>query len=194
MKVTLRHGLERDQRAQAAQLYWDAFGGKLGRVIGPTPKALCYIERVIDPHHVIAATDETGRVLGVIGFRTRQGAFVAGTKSDLVAVYGLFGAFWRMLALAVLGQDLPLGGVSIDGLAVAAGARGLGLGGMLVTTLCQEVQAQGFSRVRLEVVGENLRARALYDRLGFKVIGRADRWLTAAIFGYRTVVAMERQL
>ncbi|PTV96249.1 acetyltransferase (GNAT) family protein [Rhodobacter aestuarii] len=194
MKILLRHGLEPAQRAQAAGLYWRAFGGKLGRVIGPEAKALRYIERVIDPAHVIAATDEAGRVLGVVGFRTPQGSFVAGTREDLVAVYGRFGALWRAFALAILAQDLPDQTVSIDGLAVAEEARGLGLGGALMKTLCEQAQAQGFGKVRLNVVGENLRARELYDRLGFAVTGRVDRWITAALYGYRTVVEMERQV
>ncbi|SOC16185.1 GNAT family N-acetyltransferase [Rhodobacter maris] len=193
MNVVLRHGLEPAQRRQAARLYWRAFGGKLGRVIGPEPKALAYIERVIDPRHVIAVSDANGRVLGVIGFRTREGAFVAGTRADLVAVYGRFGAFWRRLALGTLAQDLPEGMVSIDGLAVAERARGLGLGAALMRALCEEAARQGYTGVRLDVVGENLRARALYDRLGFTVTSRVDRWLTAAIFGYRTVLAMERR-
>lgn len=194
MKVVLRFGLERPQRPQAAQLYWRAFGGKLGRVMGPEPKALAFIERVIDPGHVIVAADAAGGVLGVIGFRTRCGSFVGGTKADLVAVYGRFGGFWRSLALQALAHDLPSGTIGIDGLAVAEEARGLGLGGALIEELCRTAQARGYGVVRLDVVDQNLRARALYDRLGFAVTGRADRWLTAAVFGYRTAVAMERRL
>lgn len=194
MKILLQHGLAAAQRAPAARLYWQAFGGKLGRVMGPEPKALAFIERVIDPAHVIAATDAAGRLLGVIGFRSRSGSFVGGTRADLVAVYGLFGALWRGLALAILAQDLGAEEICVDGLAVAEPHRGLGLGGALIEALAREAQARGCACLRLEVVGENLRARALYDRLGFAVTGRADRWLTAALYGYRSSLAMRRKL
>jgi len=194
MNVVMRHGLTEAQRAQAARLYWQAFGGKLGRVMGPRAKALAFIERVIDPGHVIAAADPEGRVLGVIGFRNAQGSFVGGSRADLVAIYGRFGALWRTVALEMLAQDLPQGTLSIDGFAVQEAARGRGLGAALIEALCREAVQMGYTVVRLDVVGENLRARALYDRLGFAVTGRADRWLTAAIFGYRTALAMERKL
>ena len=195
MKIVLQEGLEAAQRAQAARLYWQAFGGKLGRVMGPAPKALAFIERVIDPAHVIVATEAgSGVVLGVIGFRTPKGSFVGGGQGDLIAIYGRFGAFWRALALARLAKDLPEGAISVDGLVVAEPVRGLGLGGALLDALCRAAAARGFAVVRLEVVGENLRARALYDRLGFAVTGRADRLLTEVVFGYRTALAMERRL
>lgn len=194
MKTAIRHGLGGASRAQAAALYWSAFGGKLGRVMGPEPKALAFIERVIDPSHLFTATDGEGRLLGVIGFRTSRGSFVGGTRADLVAVYGRFGAAWRTLALAVLATELAEREMCIDGLAVAAPVRGLGLGAALVEELARHAQARGYSALRLDVVGENLRARALYQRLGFAATGRMDRWLTAAMFGYRSSLAMRRKL
>ena len=194
MKVRLHQGLTAAQRHEAAALYWRAFGAKLGRVMGPEAKALAFIERVIDPGHVIAAVDGRGHVLGVIGFRTAKGAFVGGDRADLRAVYGRFGAFWRGVALQALAQDLARETLCVDGFVVAEPLRGQGLGAALIEALCAEAQARGYRIVRLDVVDENLRARALYDRLGFAVTGRVDRLLTAVVFGYRTAVAMERRL
>lgn len=194
MKVLLHQGLTDGQRREAAALYWRAFGAKLGRVMGPEAKALAFIERVIDPDHVIAAVDARGHVLGVIGFRTREGAFVGGDRRDLRAVYGRIGALWRGLALQALAQDLERETLCVDGFAVAETVRGMGLGEALIEALCAEAQMRGYRAVRLDVVDENLRAKALYDRLGFAVTGRVDRWLTAVVFGYRTAVAMERPL
>ena len=194
MKVRLLQGLTAAQRAEAAALYWQAFGAKLGRVMGPEVKAMAFIERVLDPAHMIAAVDARGHVLGVIGFRTLEGSFVGGDRADLRAVYGRFGAFWRGLALQLLAQDLAQGTLCVDGCAVTGPMRGRGLGAALLEALCAEAQARGYRVLRLDVVDENLRAKARYHRLGFAVTGRAERWLTAAIFGYRTAVAMERPL
>lgn len=190
----IRHGVAQGQRAQAARLYWQAFGGKLGAVMGPEPKAMEFIERVMSPDHVISASDEAGALLGVIGYRTARGSFVGGRMSDLIAVYGRFGAWWRGHALGVLAEDLEVGTITVDGLAVAEGARGAGVGAALVEALSREATMRGFVRLRLDVIGENLRARALYDRLGFEVVGRRESRLKALIFGYRSSITMVRHL
>jgi len=194
MNISLHHGLMSHHRMPAARLYWQAFGGKLGPVMGPERSALAFIERVMREDHVISAVDGAGRLLGVIGYRTQEGSFVGGTSEDLEAIYGRFGALWRRLALAVLAHDLAPGEMAIDGLAVAEGARGCGLGAALVEALCAEAMLRGFTLLRLDVVGENLRARALYDRLGFAVSGRSDSRLTAVIFGFRSCFSMVREL
>ena len=52
-KVSLHCGLPETLRPQAARLYWQAFGGKLGLVLGPEARALRFLERVIRGDHVI---------------------------------------------------------------------------------------------------------------------------------------------
>ncbi len=156
-EFTLRHGVAPAQRMQAAQLYWQAFGPKLGRVMGPERAALTFIERVMSENHVISASDAAGNIVGVIGYRTRSGSFVGGTRGDLRAVYGRFGA-------------------------------------ALIEALAREARSRGFAELRLDVVGENLRARALYERLGFRVTERSESRLTQAIFDFHTAFVMVRAL
>ena len=191
---TLRHGVAPAQRMQAAQLYWQAFGPKLGRVMGPERRALTFVERVMSENHVISASDAAGNIVGVIGYRTRSGSFVGGTRGDLRAVYGRFGAAWRALALGVLATALPPRAMIVDGLAVAEGWRGVGVGAALIEALAREARTRGFAELRLDVVGENLRARALYERLGFRVTERSESRLTQAIFDFHTAFVMVRAL
>ena len=49
----------RTSAAPRPQLYWQAFGGKLGRVLGPDARALAFLERVIREDHVIVALEPT---------------------------------------------------------------------------------------------------------------------------------------
>ncbi len=181
MKVGYARTLSPADRRAAAELYWLAFGSKLARVVGPTPKALAFIERVLDPAHVLVARDADGAVLGVAGFRTADGAFVGGGLADLCAVYGRAGGLWRAACLRLLVRDAAEEGIVVDGLSVRAGMRGQGIGTALLEALCVEAQARGYRAIRLDVVEENLRARALYERLGFTVRarrgGRFTRWL-----------------
>ena len=50
---TLSLGLPNSLRPDAAQLYWHAFGPKLGRVLGPERHALAFLENVIRADHVL---------------------------------------------------------------------------------------------------------------------------------------------
>ncbi|MEA2166149.1 MAG: [ribosomal protein S18]-alanine N-acetyltransferase [Thermoanaerobaculia bacterium] len=59
---------------------------------------------------------------------------------------------------------------------VAAGARGIGLGSRLVA-FAEERIFRDFPNVFLCVSSYNPRARALYERLGYKLIGELDDYL-----------------
>ncbi|MFJ9036214.1 GNAT family N-acetyltransferase [Streptomyces sp. NPDC102406] len=59
----------------------------------------------------------------------------------------------------------------IQGLAVAAEARGHGLGRTLVRAAVEEARRQGARRITLRVLGHNTPARKLYEAEGFVVEG-----------------------
>ena len=84
-------GIKPDERGQVATLYWEAFGPNLARVMHPEPKAMAFIEQVLDPEHAICAHDRKGNLLGVAGFKTYEGALVNGTFEQLSQAYGPFG-------------------------------------------------------------------------------------------------------
>jgi RimJ/RimL family protein N-acetyltransferase len=67
---------------------------------------------------------------------------------------------------------------------VAPHRRGTGLGSDLVTAAIDEARALGLDRLHLNVVADNVRAIALYERLGFAHTGRLpdrDTVLTMAL-------------
>ena len=47
--MILTHGLPRRDIPTAAALYWQAFGAKLGRTLGPDDKAQTFIANVLRP-------------------------------------------------------------------------------------------------------------------------------------------------
>lgn len=191
--LQIARGLPAGSAAEAARLYWLAFGGKLGPVMGPEARAIRFIERVLSPAHALSATRD-GRLLGVIGVRGAGGAFVGGTASDLRAVYGRFGGSWRRLAFSVVADELPADTLAIDGLAVDTEARGQGVGAALIGALAGEARRQGYTRLRLEVAAGNPRARRLYERLGFEVASETRSALSAALFHVHTRTRMELAL
>lgn len=192
MTVSLRMGLEPEQREAAARLYWQAFGGKLERVMGPEPLALRFLARVIRDDHVIAALDADGALVGVAGFKTPRGAFAAGGFRDMQAVYGRFGGAWRALLLRLLHGDVDNERFLLDGICVARERRGEGIGSALLVEICREAVRRGYRAVRLDVVDNNWRAQALYRRLGFVAVQSHGIGLLRLVFGFSSAITMVR--
>lgn len=193
-EVTLLPGLPEQLRGEAARLYWQAFGGKLGRIMGPTPRALAFFERVIRADQCLAAVDPSGGLVGIAGFKTPEGSFAGGTWADLCAVYGPIGGRWRGFVLRLLARDVDNDRFLVDGIAVAPSQRGRGIGAALLKGLCHEARARGYREVRLDVVAENTRARALYDREGFRAVRTERLGLLRPLFGFSATITMVRSV
>lgn len=193
-RVRIQQGFPADQRRIAAEIYWTAFGDKLGRVLGPKARAVDFLQQGLSGEFCFAALDEAGRLLGIAGFKTPQGSFSAGSEPAMRRVYGMFGAMWRIGLLRLLADDIDNQRFLIDGIAVAPEARNRGIGTALLQALYREAAARGYDVLRLEVVDSNLRAMALYEREGF-VAARTERmgWLRY-IFGFRAAITMLRMV
>ncbi len=185
-------GLPPHLKPAAARLYWEAFGGKLGRVLGPTDRAMRFLDRIIRCDHAIVAVQD-GRLVGLVGFKTPGAAFADGGFGDLWAIYGP-GALWRAAALRLLSREVDNERFLLDGLCVAAGARGTGVGTALLEALGAEGRRRGYRALRLDVVDTNPRARALYERLGFRAIRTTATGPLRLLFGFRAATTMVREL
>ncbi|MGN0934504.1 GNAT family N-acetyltransferase [Falsigemmobacter intermedius] len=188
------HFLAEGARDQAAGLYWQAFEGKLGRLLGPSPRALPVIRAALDPHHALAAVTAAGEVVGVAGFRSPGGSFVSLTPGLLRRFYGPAGSLWRIGAMRLLGVDTDNERFLIDGISVAPARRSQGIGRALLEELATRALAEGYQALRLDVAESNPRARALYERCGFRLVRRQRMPFAAPVFGIRSCDVMERRL
>lgn len=193
-EIHISTGFASAERDLAAHLFWEAFGAKLGKTLGPSPKALAFLNRVIDPDFAIVARDAQGTLLGLAGFKTSKGALVDGGFSDLCAIYGIFGACWRSAYLSLVERDLATGVLLMDGIFVTADARGKGVGTRLLDAIKREAAAQGCREVRLDVIDTNPRARALYERAGFKAGKTQYLGPFKHIFGFSSALEMRYTL
>ena len=194
MAVTVFRGLHPHLRPQAARLYWEAFGGKLGRVLGPDSLALAFFGQVIRADHCFTALDDAGQLVGIAGYKTPAGSFAGGTWDDLVSVYGLWGGRWRGGVLWSLGREVDNDRFLIDGICVARTHRGKGIGSLLLASLYQEATERGYGSIRLDVIQDNFRARALYERQGFRPTRTEDLGLLRFLFGFASSTTMVRPL
>ena len=192
--MNITRGVQRHDIAHAAQLYWLAFGDKLGRVMGPEHRATAYVQKALGLDHAFCAHDHGGRLIGIAGFKTYEGALVSGRLRDMASVYGLIGALWRAALMALLISDTDNERFLIDGLAVAPSARSQGVGTALLDAIFDEARRQGYAEVRLEVAGDNHRARALYERMGFVAVTQIDMGLLRYLFGFESTTTMIRRV
>ena len=190
----VRAGFPEAERARVAAMFWEAFGGKLGRLLRPEPRALAFLEVALRPERAFSLCDAQGRVLGVAGIRTGQDGLLAAGFATLAGVYGVPGALWRSPLLDRLDCPLAPGQMALDGLFVARAARRQGIGTRLVRAVLDEARRQGCREVRLEVVADNAGARALYARMGFGVAGERRFRLVGALTGVDRATVMTRAL
>lgn len=192
MKYHLQHGLPECQRAAAATLYWQAFGGKLGPVLGPEDRALRFLTRVMRLDHCIAALDDGGKLCAIAGYRTDMGSFAGGETADFRAIYGRAGAAWRLRILRFLSDDAD--DFLLDGISVDRACRSQGIGTDMIGRLCALARSQGHAAVSLDVIGSNFRAIALYRSLGFMEYRRKSIGFLRHFFGFDQVVSMVKRL
>ncbi len=193
--MQIAKGFTDAERPRIAALYWQAFGPKLGLVLGPRDRALVYIARVLSPDHAFCARDAKGDPLGVAGFKTHSGALLGGGFQDIVQVYGPVGAVWRVALLSALERDVENRRFVMDGIFVDPAARGRGIGSSLIETIAREAVSRGYAEVRLDVIDANARARALYERRGFHSVGRRGTGLVLRhVFGFEAATTMVRRL
>jgi hypothetical protein len=76
-------------------------------------------------------------------------------------------------------------------MALIPGARGTGAAGHLLETLCTEAQELGDRGMLLEVIEQNPRAHALYQRHGFQDVTRLTGWRWRAAAPAETLEAPE---
>lgn len=190
MSVRVAPGLALEHREEAARLFWEAFGPKLRLPLGDAERAVAFVARALDPDHAICAT-ESGALLGVAGLKSESGGLLRGRHADLAAVYGRWGALWRGAALALYDRPVEPGVLLMDGLFVAPQARGRGVGTQLLLAVAERAREEGRAEVRLDVVDGN-RARALYEREGFRAVGRIEAGWLGPLLGFHGATTMRR--
>lgn len=181
MSMVIEAGFREDERAVAAQLYWQAFGAKLGKVLGPSSRAIPFLTAVMDPDYAFVARDAGGQLLGMAGFKTPEGGLINGGLRDMAR------------RAAECAGTRPRGGGVPDGrYFVAQAARGKGVGGQLLDAVTARAAELALRVVRLDVIDTNPRAQALYERKGFVAMTRSHTGPLRHIFGFRSALRMER--
>ncbi|MER8045426.1 GNAT family N-acetyltransferase [Streptomyces sp. NPDC094032] len=176
---------------RVAELYWEAFGRKLGSALGPPDKGRAFIaEHLRHDRGLVALVD--GTVAGIAGYQLGGHGLTGGGAGDVLETYGLVRGLPRLALLALLERRPADDELVMDGIAVDAERRGLGIGGMLLREIAAVAAEHGCRRIRLDVIDVNPRARALYERHGFVAVRTERTPFLRELMGFGAVTTMHR--
>ena len=193
-----QHLALREQLAQAAAVYYEGFAQKLDGLefaSRPPAQAIRILIASIQPEMAAYALLD-GRVVGVAGMQYRGRRFYVVPWRVWRREFGVVGGLWRWLWFR-LGQRFvhpAADALRVDGIAVSAAARGLGVGTQLMAALAAHARAIGLRAVELEVVDTNPDARRLYERLGFVVLKEQHYGCLTARGGFTGAAYMRQEL
>lgn len=191
--VVVRRGVPQGAEHQVAALYWEAFGRKLGAALNPPAHGRAFIAGHL--HHdraVVALAPDGEQVVGVAGYRLGGRGLTGGGVRDVLSSYGLLRGLPRLAVLALLERTPGPGELVMDGIAVDPAGRGKGVGSLLLTEIAAVAAEHGCSRVRLDVIDVNPRARALYERHGFDAVRTERTPYLKGLMGFGAVTTMHR--
>lgn len=177
----------------AVGIYVQALFQKLRPFFGTSEQAIAFLAPHLRPDRAVVAVED-GRLLGIAGYRLDgKGPFEPGWP-DFRNRFGRLGGAIRVAGLSLLEKPEAPETLAMDGIAVAAAARGRGAGTALLAEICRIARTNGRRAVRLDVIDTNPRARALYERNGF-VAGKVTHLgPLSRLFGFSSATAMVKRL
>lgn len=180
--------------ADAAALLLEAFEAKLAPLAGRGAVGQRVVAASLNPARFLTAMAD-GRLVGLCGVRWRGSRRGLSTPIRALArEFGWLRALPRWAALSMGHRAVPRRTLYVDHLAVAADARGRGIGTALLTAAVALARQQGFGQLRLDVVDTNPRARALYERLGFVALRTQRTPFLRRWLGFGAVTRMEKRM
>ncbi|UUU19294.1 GNAT family N-acetyltransferase [Streptomyces sp. DSM 40750] len=189
--VTVRRGVPAGAERRAAELYWDAFGRKLGPALNPPDKAVPFLAAHLNADRAVCALLD-GQLVGLAGYQLGGRALTGGSASAVLRVYGHLRGLHRLLLLALFERHPAPGQLVMDGIAVDAGIRGRGVGSLLIEEVAAVAVEQDCREIRLDVIDTNPRARALYERRGFTAVRTERTPYLRGLLGFGGVTTMRR--
>ncbi|MGW7290259.1 GNAT family N-acetyltransferase [Streptomyces sp. NPDC054847] len=189
--VTVRRGVPAGAERRAAELYWDAFGRKLGPALNPPDKAVPFIAAHMNADRAVCALLD-GQLVGLAGYQLGGRALTGGSASAVLHAYGHLRGLHRLLLLALFERHPAAGELVMDGIAVDPGVRGRGVGSLLLEEVAAVAAEHDCREIRLDVIDTNPRARALYERRGFTAVRTEQTPYLRGLLGFGAVTSMRR--
>ncbi len=189
--ITYHVGIPERYKLEAVELYDEAFNEKLSLAI-PCEKARkkLFYENFMPQYAIGAISKNT--LHGIAGFHTNEGS-LTGTISyrALLSQLGFLRGNRAALVFSLYERKPKPGEIVMDGIAVRSNPRVSGIGSTLLDEIIKYAKQHGYNSVRLDVIDTNPRAKALYERLGFRTVSTEYFPYLRKILGFGGVTTMK---
>ncbi|MEO1510193.1 MAG: GNAT family N-acetyltransferase [Cyanobacteria bacterium J06633_23] len=195
MQIVYSDHLPADLKSSASALLLSAFREKLLPVLGDDERAQHVVEESINSTNCIAAIDDQ-KLVGLLGVRNDQGLFFRPTLKLMTTAYGVVGGLLRKACLALLEHATAPDEWYVFCVAVSEEARGQGIGSHLFARLEERAIQNGATKISLQVINTNPRAKVLYERLGFVSRKQTPIWPFNRLVGwpFESAVLMVKEI
>ncbi len=168
LKITIKKGFAEKDRKAVAALYTSAFKRKFEKLIGDEQTVAGFLEKGLNPNYCFSCYS-ADTLVGILGFHIGKENLVSPTLSDFIKQFGLFRGVYKAVLSEFIFRKKAVSKKELlmDGVAVDKNFRGQGVGSALFDEFFVWAKAQGYEAVHLDVIDENPKAKALYERLGF---------------------------
>lgn len=191
--MTTRVGFPEAERARAAAIYYEGFRRKFAPIMGEDGRGTAVLRAALNPECAISALSE-GRLLGIAGLHREGKAMIDIQPENMTRAFGIVGGWLRLLPMLIFARAPKSDELLLDGIAVATDARGMGVGTQLLKAVGQFATDHQYSRIVLDVVDTNPRARHLYEREGFTAMDTHHFPYLRGMFGFSAVTRMVKQV
>ena len=194
LDISITIGLKCHETNDAAKLYWQAFSKKLNYFLGPKQKGEIYISKILNKKNMFVARNKENHIVGLSGFRSKNGGAIEGSYDDLVVVYGYFGAFWRFQFLKLLVREDSFESLHLDAVCVEEQNRGKGVGSQLIFFAKKFAKAKSLKGIELDVTGSNDNAIKFYKKLNFYKTSEEQMGFLGCFVCYKSIIRMRLDL
>lgn len=168
MTIRLQWGLPENLRLPVAKLIYDTFLKKFQYTLGTRHIGVRFIANSLQGEYGLLALRDD-EFVGVAGVKTAKGELIQVRFSSWIRTYHIRTIRSFLIGFPFWFERREPGVLTLANLSIVESARGQGIGTQMVKEFIRFGINQNFRILKLEVINSNVRAKALYERLGFKI-------------------------
>lgn len=168
MLTQLQWGLPQNLRVPAATLIYDTFRRKFKYSLGPRQKGIRFIAHSLRDKYALVAL-QGGKLVGLAGVKNSHGELIEIQFGLWLRTYHVHAFRSFLVGFPFWYERLTPGVLKLTNLCVNESVREQGLGTSMIQEFIRYGKDKGFQVLKLEVINSNIRAKALYERLGFEI-------------------------
>ncbi|MCW4022933.1 MAG: GNAT family N-acetyltransferase [archaeon] len=195
MAVELKFGVPENQKVQLASIAYDAFESKFNKFYGNKNKVIDFMSKNLRNDRTIRA-QKNGKTVGFAGLEYKNKGFIDPDFTKTFHVFGVLSpvAFFITKLFVLANQTKPKE-LHLESIAVSKNERGKGIGSKLLQFVLNYARSKGFSRIVLEVVDHNRRAKKLYESFGFEQVSvNKIPYPMSFLVGFGSIIQMDCKL